>query len=111
MTIEGSVKPFETQRELILFRIVQEVLNNIIKHAQASVIKVSIEYGDDSFQLLIADNGKGFDLSPIRDDTNFGLGIRNMHNRANLVGAEFQISSTIGAGSTAMLAIKSKAFI
>jgi two-component system NarL family sensor kinase len=111
LTIEGVVRPFETQRELVLFRIVQEILNNIIKHAQATVIIVALEYGGDSFQLTVTDNGKGFDLSPINEDTGFGLGIRNMHTRANLIGAEFQISSTIGAGSTVMINIKRKAFI
>ena len=111
MTIEGAIKPFDSRRELILFRIVQEILNNIIKHAQASKIRIALKYGEDSFHLAVSDNGQGFDLNPINDNTSFGLGIRNMHARANLIGAEFQISSTIGAGSSVILTIKSKAFI
>lgn len=111
MTLVGIVKPFDPQRELIIFRIAQEMLNNIIKHAAATAIRVTLEYGEDSFRLIIADNGKGFDLSPINENAVSGLGIRNMHNRADLIGAGFHISSTIGEGSTVSLTIKNKAFL
>jgi two-component system, NarL family, sensor kinase len=111
MTIAGAIKPFDPQRELIIFRIAQEMLNNIIKHATATIIRVALEYGEDSFRLIITDNGKGFDLSPIAGNAASGLGIRNMHSRAELIGAGFHISSTIGEGSAVSLTIKNKAFI
>jgi two-component system, NarL family, sensor kinase len=110
LVIEGAVNAFEKQKELILFRIVQEVLNNIIKHANATLIRVVLEYGVDSFGLTVSDNGDGFDLGPLNADDGFGLGIRNMHSRANLIDAEFGISSTLGAGSTVQLRVKSGAF-
>jgi two-component system NarL family sensor kinase len=110
LTVRGPVSSFEKQKELIVFRIVQEVLNNIIKHANATVIRVVLEYGDDSFNLTVTDNGVGFDLDPLSNDERFGLGIRNMHSRANLIDAEFKISSTLGSGSTVNLTVKSGAF-
>ena len=89
------------QKELILFRIVQETFNNILKHASAKNINVYINYGSSGFTLIIKDDGKGVDLQPLNDGENnkFGLGIRNMHNRAKLIGADFNMSSIIGEGT------------
>ena len=50
-------------------------------------------------ELIIADNGKGVDLNSLNETGSFGLGIRNMHNRAKLIGAEFSMSSTLGQGT------------
>lgn len=99
--VTGNVLKLEPQKELILFRIVQEALHNIIKHAGAGVVNVSATYTDKELQLLVTDDGNGFDLTPlnIADNNSFGLGIRNMHNRAKLIGADFQMSSTIGEGT------------
>jgi two-component system, NarL family, sensor kinase len=105
LNVEGSVYKFDKQKELILFRIVQEILHNIIKHAGASAVAVQFMYTDEALKLTVTDDGKGFDLSPLNDDNNsaFGLGIRNMHNRAKLMGAEFSMNSTTGEGTTATL--------
>ena len=99
--VEGSLFRLEKQKELILFRIVQETFNNIIKHAGAKNITVAINYKPSSFELIIKDDGKGVNLEPLNteNDTNFGLGIRNMHNRAKLIGADFNMSSTISEGT------------
>lgn len=97
----GVVKKLEPQKELILFRIVQEALHNIIKHAGAKTAKVSVTYSDKALELQIMDNGNGFDLSPLNKEgqNNFGLGLRNMQNRAKLIGAVFTINSNPGEGT------------
>src|SRR5882724_862569 len=72
----------------------QEALHNILKHAGASAITLSFGFSKEGIDLKIIDDGKGFPLSLPLHDTNenstFGAGIRNMHNRANLIGATFQ---------------------
>src|SRR6185437_9365920 len=80
----GKAYRLDRQQELILFRIVQEVLHNIIKHAKATAINVTALFEPETFTLTIADNGIGFDAGKIEDHNyeGFGLGIRNMHNRA-----------------------------
>ena len=100
MIVEGSMFRLEKQKELILFRIVQETFNNILKHAGAKTINVNINYGD-AFTLVIKDDGKGVNLDPLNEgkNNNFGLGIRNMHSRAKLIGAEFNMNSGIGKGT------------
>ncbi len=105
LQITGQVYRFDRQKELITFRIVQEVLNNIVKHARADSIEVRANYTGDKMELIITDDGEGVDLSPLNrnDHSGFGLGIRNMHNRASLIGADFKIMSTIGKGTSVHL--------
>lgn len=104
-TIEGKTMKLDKQKELILFRIVQETIHNIIKHAEAKKIWAGIHFMDDTMRIVIKDNGKGFDLSPLNETGNhsFGLGLRNMNSRATLIGAKFSVSSTIGNGTEVYL--------
>lgn len=106
LNVEGNVIRLEPQKELIMFRIIQETFNNIMKHAEANRIGVKITY-NESLKISICDNGKGFDLSPLNEDTTTspGLGIRNMHNRAKLIGADFSMSSTTGHGTVVWLTV------
>ena len=107
LIVEGSLFRFEKQKELILFRIVQETFNNILKHAGAKTIDVNISYAPDYFALSIKDDGKGLDLQPFNDGKNnsFGLGIRNMHSRAKLIGADFNMSSQPGKGTEVKISL------
>ena len=102
LTAEGSVLSLDKQKELILFRIVQETFNNIIKHAEAKNLVVNVNYSSTDLVLSINDDGKGVDLSPLNKSNNpgFGLGIRNMHSRAKLIGADFNMRSSTGKGTT-----------
>ena len=101
MIVEGSMFRLEKQKELILFRIVQETFNNILKHAGAKNINVNINYDSAGFTLIIKDDGKGVNLQPFNqgENNNFGLGIRNMHSRAKLIGADFSMKSSLGEGT------------
>ena len=99
--LQTKGEPFRMgkQKELILFRIVQETLNNIIKHAAANTINAAIDYVSNQLELSIADNGRGFEMPAGENENNSGLGIRNMHNRAKLIGASFSINSVPGNGT------------
>jgi signal transduction histidine kinase len=100
---EGDVYRLDKQREVIIYRIVQETLNNILKHAASRKIIIHLHYRPEEITLTITDNGKGFDLTPLDLDKSYGLGIKNMHNRARLMGARFQISSTLGEGTSVLV--------
>lgn len=112
-TIEGSVQRLEAQKELIIFRIIQEAIHNIMKHAEASSIYVSVSFSANDMQVSVADDGKGFDLSPLNDPGNqqFGLGLRNMHNRATLIGAKFSLTSEPNKGTTLHFSLPYNTFI
>lgn len=98
---EGSAYRLDKQKELILFRIIQELLNNTIKHAAATSIKAMITYNPDEFILSIRDDGKGFVIKDTenKDVSGTGLGLRNMNNRAKLIGASFTMNSKPGTGT------------
>ena len=103
--VEGVSFRLEQQQELILFRIVQEILHNIIKHAKTSLIDVLVQFEMEMFTLTVKDNGIGFDAGKLEkaDYSGFGLGIRNMHNRAAMINTNFALSSGAGEGVTVIL--------
>ncbi|MCX6316706.1 MAG: histidine kinase [Bacteroidetes bacterium] len=105
--IAGNSVLLEAQKELILFRIVQEALHNVIKHARATVIRVYAEYTPEQLALRIEDDGRGFAAvsnqeGVVRDQ---GLGIRNMHNRAKMIGADFSLQSAVGHGTSVKIVV------
>jgi len=97
--IQGIEKNIPDQHKLIAFRIVQEGLQNIIKHAGASDVKVSIRYLEDRVFITIFDNGVGFDPE-IELKKKDGLGLQNILRRATLVGGKADIMSKPGEGTT-----------
>jgi signal transduction histidine kinase len=100
--VHGKPYSLPQQQELILFRIFQEVVNNTIKHAKASIITVHVYYQQNDFIMDIADNGTGFNIFNL-DENKQGIGIRNMQNRARLIGAEYKMESAIGKGTTVII--------
>ena len=82
--------------KLAVYRIVQEVVNNILKHAQATKVKLHLSDIDNNLKLTVTDNGKGFDLIAAKK----GLGITNIYNRAENFGGSAEIISSPGKGCT-----------
>jgi two-component system CheB/CheR fusion protein len=90
---------FASGIETSLYRISQEALNNIYKHAQASQVDVLLERRDGEVVLVIEDNGRGFDRSCLRDGDH-SLGLTGMSERAALVGGTVDIETEPGKGTT-----------
>lgn len=103
LLVDGDVYPLGEQRELVLFRIFQEALNNVLKHAQAANFKISLYYKPQMFNLTIEDDGVGFQPELLNDKS--GSGLRNIINRAALIGAEAVINSTPGNGCNIKLSL------
>lgn len=99
--VQGEIPRLDEKKELILFRIVQESLHNIIKHASAKNINVTIKYANDILALDIKDDGKGFETAIIEGlkPAGVGMGLRNMHNRADLINAGFFVNSIKDSGT------------
>jgi len=100
--IKGNYNYMEEQKEIILFRILQEAINNIIRHAQARTIKIMLDCTPEAVSLLVKDDGKGFITEPFiagpNPYKNRG-GLSNMLARATLIKAGFSIESELGAGT------------
>jgi PAS domain S-box-containing protein len=86
----------------VIFRILQEALNNVSKHAKADVVRVALTRADDQIELFIEDNGQGFDIDHALslEGLERGFGLTSMKERAELLGGSFAIESTPGAGTT-----------
>ena len=94
-SVRGNPVFLKTDTELLLFRITQEALNNIIKHADASQIYITLDYNDFLLSMTITDNGKGFDSGlPIT-----GTGIQNIKKRVAILKGCVNISSKKESGT------------
>ncbi|HEY6925621.1 MAG TPA: GAF domain-containing protein [Steroidobacteraceae bacterium] len=85
--------------EIALFRIVQEALNNVVKHAQAREATISLRQNSRGIVLIISDNGIGFDTARKPIMGGYGMGTTTMRERADTIGARLTLESTPGAGT------------
>jgi len=86
-------------KEVNIYRIIQEILHNTIKHAQATLLIIKIVTEGNRLLLMTADNGKGFDyFTKVKD--NPGLGLRNLQSRTEVMGGELTCHSEPGKGTT-----------
>ncbi|WP_137401514.1 sensor histidine kinase [Echinicola rosea] len=85
----------DQDKKLVLIRIIQECLNNIIKHAEPSVIYISLMEKNDALSVTVKDNGKGFDA----EDKSKGMGLHNLKSRIETIGGTLNLSSIIGIGT------------
>ncbi len=87
--------------KITIFRIIQEATSNIIKYANADLIKLSFRKDGEMLHLIVEDNGVGFDLASvaIREGSDRGLGLLSMKERASLTGGDYKIDSAAGMGT------------
>jgi signal transduction histidine kinase len=97
--VNGECVLFDEKKDIVLFRIVQQALNNIIRHSEATEISITLTYLSNLLKLQIEDNGKGFNLEEKFSGPNQVSGIYNMQRRAKLIDAEFDLESKIGSGT------------
>jgi two-component system NarL family sensor kinase len=98
----GEERPVSDQKKLIVFRILQECFQNIVKHSGGDTTKVFFIYQLNDLKITIEDNGKGFDEGSVKTRS-AGLGMQNMINRAAIIGGSAQINSIINKGTTIII--------
>ena len=105
--ITGNPVFMDSQKELVIFRIIQEAFNNIIKHAKATSVKLSLEYNFDHINVLIADNGIGFCKNAVEQNKNkeSNAGLNNMQKRAALFNGRTIIDSILDSGTNIFVTI------
>jgi signal transduction histidine kinase len=106
---EGEGYRVPSEHEIILFRLCQEVLNNIVKYSKASCVNILITYNTGILKLKIVDNGIGFDLdTAFQESANKeSTGLLNIRKRAKLINATVVIDSIIGKGTTFLITLPS----
>ena len=102
---DGNPRPLDSRQQLILYRMIQEATTNVIRHARATEVQISMLWTPNLLSMRVADNGKGFDFptESNRIQGRHGLGLYSMENRANLLGADLKYVANIPTG--VMLAI------
>jgi PAS domain S-box-containing protein len=96
--------PLNEGFKMVLYRIVQEQLTNIVKHAGASLVTISLRKENEQMELVVTDNGKGFD-HPLKKR---GMGLVNICNRARVFGGEMQIETAPGKGCQLRVVFQTK---
>lgn len=102
-TVPDQDLPLDQQRATALFRIFQETLTNVARHANATRVQATLEVEDDAVKLHIADNGQGIDLAQAR--VKRSLGLLGMRERAEMIQGTLEIQGEPGKGTTVMVRI------
>jgi signal transduction histidine kinase len=101
--VKGEYQFLDEQKEIFILRILQEAVNNIVRHSDARAVTIQLNYMEANLSLYIVDNGKGFDPAVIGDGSSSGIG--NMNRRAEMIGAIFKIDSAPGVGTAVNLLV------
>jgi signal transduction histidine kinase len=96
---------FAPEQEVIFFRVVQECVNNIVKHAQATEATALVEREGDNVHLTIEDNGRGFNPAALNHK---GFGLQGLHERVRMLGGQFTLESMPGKGTRISIAFEGK---
>ena len=107
-SIDGLERALDEQKSIFLFRIFQENVNNILKHAQAKLLTVTLTFTDDElFIMQIKDDGVGFNVEEKKKSASgtAGVGLKSTFNRAKLIGAELDMQSEPGKGTTVTITL------
>jgi signal transduction histidine kinase len=101
ITQEGNLPAIEKGKVVILFRMAQEILNNMVKHSGARHITVRLNASENSFILAFSDDGVGFDIDKKKNSG--GAGLLNLQHRAKLINAQLTMQSSPGNGSRVII--------
>lgn len=102
LSVEGPLS-LPPALEEQLYHLIQEALNNVLKHAAASAVSVRIESNAENLRVEVSDNGRGFDPNALAEEG--GIGIASMRERVERLGGEFAIESHIGQGSRVIVSL------
>jgi len=97
----GRIEQLDSAKRTVLYRVAQEALANVAKHAQASLVRVRIQKLRGVICMEVKDNGKSFEMqSVLSTKRNQRLGLLGMRERVEMVGGRFAVESALGKGTT-----------
>jgi signal transduction histidine kinase len=106
LEVNTDLSTLDSDQQLTLYRIIQELLNNIVKHADAKNVFLQFSHYDDEISVVVEDDGKGFDVKARTVDG--GLGLGSLQSRVNLLKGFLDIASLPGEGTTVTVNFKDK---
>ncbi|MCE7981580.1 MAG: HAMP domain-containing protein [Caldilinea sp. CFX5] len=99
IAIHGLEQRLPRDVELVFYRVGQEALSNVVRHAQARQVTVNLQRIDGQVTLEVSDDGQGFDPTAVRGNNGQGFGLLGMRERMGMIDGELTIVSTLGAGT------------
>ena len=102
----GMNRQLDNTRELTLFRVIQELLTNVIKHAKATEVLIQLTQHKESLNILVEDNGIGFDYDSLKDDYS-SMGLKNIKKKINYLEGSLVVDSQFNKGTTIIIDIPS----
>jgi two-component system, NarL family, sensor kinase len=105
LAITGEPVYLTADRELFIFRIVQETFNNVLKHAEASKVKLEMHYNNSQVELSFEDDGKGFNTEVLKHKKGQSAGLTNMENRISRFKGDFQLATQPEKGTKLFVTI------
>jgi len=111
-TTTGPTAPLDKNQEILLYRIVQETLDNAIRHAKASAIEIHFEWSEAELCIVIRDNGIGFEM-PQKNKQNinqYGLGLFNIENRASLLQGYVSFEKNVPTGTIVRIVLPQQGY-
>lgn len=107
LRIEGDPLSLPPVAEIAVYRVIQEALSNVRKHAQATKVDVALRFQGDELCVAIGDNGTGFDIAQVRGKARAAgmVGLLGMKDRAEALGGAIAVESAEGAGTTVTLTL------
>lgn len=105
LRVVGHPRRLAPEVELCIFRVAQEAIHNVEKHAQAGTLAIRVQFRADEVALLVADDGRGFDAARLVRFESSALGFLGMRERATMTGGRLAIRSRPGRGTTVRLAV------
>lgn len=103
LVLEGDYRSFKPDIELMIIRVAQEAIQNILKHANARECSIKLIYAKSLFKMYITDDGAGFTVDPEAPWS--GVGLQSMYERSRIIQGHMQIDTAPGKGTTIMLGL------
>lgn len=107
-TMEGDEELIDMTKKKGLYRIICEATGNAVRHGKCSTISINLTIIDESIELIIIDNGNGFDINCLKNKSNYGLGLKNMSNLTKILGGKINIDSALGRGTIITICINNE---
>ncbi|MEL6135515.1 MAG: sensor histidine kinase, partial [Bacteroidota bacterium] len=105
VVVHGMDDKGDGQLELMIYRNIQELVGNAMKHGEAKKIEIGVTRVDDLVNVFVQDNGKGFDYEQIKANKTGGIGLHGMARKVTLLGGTFEVDSAPGKGTTILMDI------
>jgi two-component system sensor histidine kinase DegS len=99
ITVTGVERRLESHIEVTIFRNVQELLTNALRHSQATQVQVSLDIAQEQVVVIVEDNGSGFNVDDALNGKNKTIGLSTLRERTSMLGGELKIQSSLGQGT------------